>query len=120
MRVLAVQMSDDLFDKLGEYVKEIGGTKQKYINELVRKELMSQKQVQEVNQQKVCDRENVEKSLMITLKSMPVFLHKRNLKMKTDFRPTVQPAQYCQRRYNEIHGIEEMEPSESEYVNHEM
>ena len=49
-RVLAVQLDDDLFDKLDEYVKEAKTTKIKYVSELVRTDLeqkLQQKQQQE-------------------------------------------------------------------------
>lgn len=128
MRVLAVQMSDDLFDKLGEYVKESGVTKQNYINELVRKDIMSHRQSQEVSQPKVWDRENVEKAIDDFIKINDRIPSQKEFKNENGL-PSYgaagrcleeSPAQYCQRKFNEIHGIEELEPQEPECENAEM
>lgn len=128
MRVLAVQMSDDLFDKLGEYVKETGVTKQNYINDLVRKDIMNHKQVQEINPQKVWDRENVEKAIDDFIKINDRIPSQKEFKNENGL-PSYgaagrcleeSPAQYCQRKFNEIHGIEETELQEPEYENAKM
>ena len=66
-RILAIQLDNDLFDKLDEYVKETSSTKIKYVSELIKKDLeqkLQQKQdkeieVEQTDAQKVWDKTEV-------------------------------------------------------------
>ena len=66
-RVLAVKMDSDLFDELKAHVKELGVTSQKFINDLVAKEMESIKMAQQTNTQdiqpKTLNKEDVEKAI---------------------------------------------------------
>ena len=48
MRVLAINMEDNLFDELKEHVKENGLTLKEYITDIVRRDLVQHTQQQEV------------------------------------------------------------------------
>lgn len=66
-RILAIQLDNDLFDKLDEYVKETSSTKIKYVSELIKKDLeqkLQQKQdkeieVEQTDAQKMWDKTEV-------------------------------------------------------------
>lgn len=67
-RILAVKMDSELFDEMKKQLKELGLTSQKFINDLVRKELDAIKLVQRQNittdiQPKTLNREDVEKAI---------------------------------------------------------
>ncbi len=67
-RILAVKMDSELFDEMKKQLKELGMTSQKFINDLVKKELDAIKLVQRQNiisdvQPKTLNREDVEKAI---------------------------------------------------------
>ena len=67
-RILAVKMDSELFDEMKKQFKELGLTSQKFINDLVKKELDEIKLVQRQNittdiQPKTLNREDVEKAI---------------------------------------------------------
>lgn len=99
-RILAVKIDGKLFDKLDEFVEETKITKQKYISEILSRELgqwMQQKAEQDKNLDiKHTDGQKFGTSrrlwrLLTTLCSEPVrFRNRQNLRMKTVFRHTEQ------------------------------
>lgn len=62
IRVLAVKMEDDLFDEVKVYVKAQGITTQKYVNEVIERDIHKQEQVQEP-QTKEWERDEVENAI---------------------------------------------------------
>ena len=76
-RILAIQLDNDLFDKLDEYVKETSSTKIKYVSELIKKDLeqkLQQKQdkeieVEQTDAQKVWDKTEVINALDTFMKT---------------------------------------------------
>ena len=67
-RILAVKMDSELFDEMKKQLKELGLTSQKFINDLVKKELDAIKLVQRQSitadiQPKTLSKEDVEKAI---------------------------------------------------------
>ncbi|MCI9627375.1 MAG: hypothetical protein HFI90_11430 [Clostridia bacterium] len=115
MRILAVQMSDELFDKLGQHVKEANMTKQNYVNEVIRNDLMSHRQTQEVAVQKIWDRESVAKAIDDYIKVNEKIPSQKEFKNENGLPSynaagrclAMSPAEYAQQRFEQWQAEQE-------------
>lgn len=61
-RVLAVQLENDLFDKLDSHIKEEGITKQRYISDLIANDLEQKQQQRQGLNVNSCGEENPQRN----------------------------------------------------------
>ena len=117
-RILAIQLDNDLFDKLDEYVKETNSTKIKYVSELIKKDLeqkLQQKQdkeieVEQTDAQKVWDKTEVINALDTFMKTTGRIPKQTEFKNENGL-PSYgaagralegSPAEYMKIRYDEL------------------
>ena len=123
-RILAVKMDEELFDSLKAYVKEQGVTTQKFVNDLVSKELenvrLAQRQSPNESQPRVLTKTEVEKAIdeyIIRNNRVPKQTDYRNENNLPSYKSAARclemsPAEYGQQRFEELYesGMVDREP----------